>query len=101
MKATATAGATPLRSPPADPEAGNYFVAAYPPFSAWSAQHLPALESALAQPRAGGGLCVHPPFCQHKCDYCYYLSYIAQSAKVVDRYLESLRCELEISGLRS
>lgn len=97
MKSPATAEAPPPQLPQDEPEAGNYFVAAYPPFSAWSAQHLPALESALAQRHDRGiGLYVHLPFCQHKCDYCYYLSYINQSAKVVDRYLECLVDELGI-----
>lgn len=98
MNSIAIAKTLPSQVPPiTEPEAGNYFVAAYPPFSAWSAQHLPALDSALAQHRDGGiGLYVHLPFCQHKCDYCYYLSYTNQSAKVVDRYLDSLVDELGI-----
>ncbi len=39
---------------------------------------------------------VHVPFCQQKCDYCYYLSYIAQPAAVVDRYLECVVQELAL-----
>lgn len=84
---------------PVEAEAGNYFVAAYPPFSAWEAAQLPALGAALAEPHEGAiGLYVHLPFCQHKCDYCYYLSYIAQPAAVVDRYLDSLVGEMELLG---
>jgi oxygen-independent coproporphyrinogen-3 oxidase len=85
--------------PLAEPEAGNYFVAAYPPFSAWNPRHLPEFHSALGRPHDGPlGLYVHLPFCQQKCDYCYYLSYIAQSAKVVDRYIDTLVREMELYG---
>ena len=58
----------------AEPLAGNYFVAAYPPFSAWEESQLPALHEALQDtPRCDTplGLYVHLPFCQKKCDYCY------------------------------
>jgi oxygen-independent coproporphyrinogen-3 oxidase len=87
-------GPAPLK----EPVAGNYFVAAYPPFSAWSAAAVPALREALAQPasRAPLGLYVHLPFCQKKCDYCYYLSYISQPAVVVDRYLDAVVREMEL-----
>lgn len=98
MNANPTA-TLPLQLCSDEPEAGNYFVAAYPPFSVWDAGYLPALETALSQPHSGGlGLYIHLPFCQHKCDYCYYLSYIAQPAKVVDPYLEALVHELELLG---
>jgi oxygen-independent coproporphyrinogen III oxidase len=81
-----------------EPLAGNYFVAAYPPFSAWTPHQIPALHNALkvsakAMPL---GLYVHLPFCQKKCDYCYYLSYIAQPAEVVDRYLDALLQEMAL-----
>ena len=86
--------------PPAarrEPMAGNYFVAAYPPFSAWSEEHVPGYLQAVDQPNVSClGLYVHLPFCRWKCDYCYYLSYIAQPAGVVDRYLEAIIRELEL-----
>jgi oxygen-independent coproporphyrinogen-3 oxidase len=89
----------PVRQTPAqEPAAGNYFVAAYPPFSAWDSAQVPALHEALAQPAPAAplGLYVHLPFCQKKCDYCYYLSYIAQPAAVVDRYLDAVVREMEV-----
>ncbi|MBP7949730.1 MAG: coproporphyrinogen III oxidase family protein [Verrucomicrobiales bacterium] len=81
-----------------EPVAGNYFVAAYPPFSAWTSAQVPALHEALARPASAErlGMYVHVPFCQQKCDYCYYLSYIAQPAAVVDRYLECVVQELAL-----
>ncbi|MBT5706704.1 MAG: coproporphyrinogen III oxidase family protein [Verrucomicrobia bacterium] len=80
-----------------EPDAGNYFVAAYPPFSAWTPQGVGALHSTLEHPRTDPvGLYIHLPFCPKKCDYCYYLSYIAQSADIVNRYLDSVVKELQL-----
>ena len=75
---------------------GNYFVAVYPPFSAWGSSQCSALMSALERPVSDApvGIYVHVPFCQKKCDFCYYLSYVGQSAKVVDCYLDCLAREL-------
>src|SRR5690606_26227817 len=83
-----------------EPIAGNYFVAAYPPFSAWTREQTAALRNAFQGPSPGAplGLYIHLPFCQKKCDYCYYLSYIGQPAAVVDRYLASVARELELSA---
>ena len=81
-----------------EPVVGNYFVAAYPPFSAWDSAQVPALHAALARPASAAplGIYVHLPFCQEKCDFCYLLSYIAQSAEVVDRYLDALVQEMAL-----
>jgi oxygen-independent coproporphyrinogen-3 oxidase len=98
MTGTIALDAPALSHPPEEPVAGNYFVAAYPPFSAWDPAQVPALHEALAQPAPAEplGLYLHLPFCQKKCDYCYYLSYIAQPAAVVDRYVERVVRELEL-----
>lgn len=98
MIATAPANVPTLSAPTDEPVAGNYFVAAYPPFSAWDSAQVPALHEALAKPALAEpiGLYVHLPFCQKKCDYCYYLSYIAQPAAVVDRYLDTVLREMEL-----
>jgi hypothetical protein len=56
----------------AEPVLGNYFVAAYPPFSAWTPAQARALTDALSLPPSAAplGVYVHLPFCQKKCDYC-------------------------------
>ncbi|MBT6770016.1 MAG: radical SAM protein, partial [Opitutales bacterium] len=86
-----------IQLPLLEPEAGNYFVAAYPPFSAWKAEQIPALKDTLAQPRSAPiGLYIHLPFCPKKCNYCYYLSYISQASNVVDRYIDAVTREAEL-----
>ncbi|MCC6823898.1 MAG: coproporphyrinogen III oxidase family protein [Verrucomicrobia subdivision 3 bacterium] len=93
----------PAHPPPVhEPVAGNYFVAVYPPFSAWDSEQVSALHKALERPAPEKplGIYVHLPFCQKKCDYCYYLSYIAQPAVVVDQYLETVVRELALYSER-
>jgi oxygen-independent coproporphyrinogen III oxidase len=89
-------------SPESEPLAGNYFVAAYPPFSAWQPEQVPSLLDALNQPRPETplGLYVHVPFCQKKCDYCYYLSFTGRPAQVIERYLAKVAEELALYSKR-
>lgn len=98
MVATIAMDSPTVRIPREEPLAGNYFVAAYPAFSAWTACQVPALHEALAvaSQETPIGFYIHLPFCQKKCDYCYYLSYIAQPVEVVDRYLDALIREMEL-----
>ena len=42
------------------------------------------------------GLYVHLPFCAKKCDFCYFLSYIAQPAATVERYVEAVVQEFSL-----
>jgi oxygen-independent coproporphyrinogen-3 oxidase len=89
----------PYRCSSEEPLAGNYFVAAYPPFSAWTDTQRSALGDALQEPApydTALGLYVHLPFCQKKCDYCYYLSYIRQKPEIIDRYLADLVREFHL-----
>jgi oxygen-independent coproporphyrinogen-3 oxidase len=89
-------------SPESEPLVGNYFVAAYPPFSCWQPEQVPALLDALNGPaaKAALGLYVHVPFCQKKCDYCYYLSFIGRPAQVIDRYVNKVAEELALYSER-
>ena len=80
-----------------EPLAGNYFVAVYPPFSCWSKGNNyrigEALETEVTEPL---GLYIHLPFCQRKCDYCYYLSYVGKSAETIQQYLDHVIHELAL-----
>ena len=85
----------------ADPtEVGSYFVATYPPFSAWTtgavaSDGLPALNAA---PAAGVplGLYLHIPFCRKRCHFCYFRVYTDKNAQEVGEYLDVLAREWEL-----
>jgi oxygen-independent coproporphyrinogen-3 oxidase len=91
------------RSPSAlvDPtEVGSYFVATYPPFSAWTMAAVasdgrPALESAPA-PGVPLGLYLHIPFCRKRCHFCYFRVYTDKNAQEVAEYLDVLAREWEL-----
>jgi oxygen-independent coproporphyrinogen-3 oxidase len=78
---------------------GNYFVANYPPFSAWKPEHLPAAHAALhAAPRPGTplGLYLHIPFCRKRCKFCYFRVYTDKNARDVETYLDALVREVKL-----
>jgi oxygen-independent coproporphyrinogen-3 oxidase len=82
-----------------EPIEGNYFVATYPPFSCWRKELAGAVPGLLRTPgpnRPGEpfGLYVHIPFCAHRCQYCYYLSYAGKSRGQMADYLAALLREL-------
>lgn len=87
----------------AEPVEGNYFVAAYPPFSCWRKDLAGAVPGLLgrAEPtasKAAFGLYVHVPFCAHRCEYCYYHARADQTREQMDRYLDALLQELTLYG---
>jgi coproporphyrinogen III oxidase-like Fe-S oxidoreductase len=78
---------------------GNYFVANYPPFSAWKPEHLPAARAALAAPASPEtplGLYLHIPFCRKRCKFCYFRVYVDKNARDVEVYLDALVREVEL-----
>jgi oxygen-independent coproporphyrinogen-3 oxidase len=78
---------------------GNYFVANYPPFSAWQPAHLPAARTALASaPEAETplGLYLHIPFCRKRCKFCYFRVYTDKNARDVETYLDVLVREVAL-----
>ncbi len=78
---------------------GNYFVANYPPFSAWKADFLPQAHAALnAAPRQDTplGLYLHIPFCRKRCKFCYFRVYTDKNARDVDTYLDALVREVAL-----
>src|SRR6187200_3639585 len=83
---------------------GNYFVANYPPFSAWKPDHLPAAMNVLdAPPRPNTplGLYLHIPFCRKRCKFCYFRVYTDKNARDVESYVSGLMRELELYAARS
>src|SRR6201988_3293223 len=78
---------------------GNYFVANYPPFSAWKPAHLPQALAALQDaPQAGTplGLYLHIPFCRKRCKFCYFRVYTDKNARDVEAYLDALVQEVAL-----
>lgn len=82
---------------PEEPTFGNYFVAAYPPFSQWSEDAVDAYRRVLENPPRQNvplGLYCHIPFCVERCSYCYYLSHSGRELSHVDEYVSALVAEL-------
>lgn len=86
-------------------EVGSYFVANYPPFSAWTpaavtTEAVPALQR--PSPHGGGsrrvplGLYLHIPFCRKRCHFCYFRVYTNKNAQEVESYLDLLVTEWEL-----
>ncbi|HKE85894.1 MAG TPA: coproporphyrinogen-III oxidase family protein [Vicinamibacterales bacterium] len=81
-------------------EVGSYFVATYPPFSAWNQaaverDAMPALH-APAVPGVPLGLYLHIPFCRKRCHFCYFRVYTDKNAHEVADYLDVLAHEWEL-----
>jgi oxygen-independent coproporphyrinogen-3 oxidase len=86
-------------------EVGSYFVATYPPFSAWTTA---AVErdglKALDTPPAPGvplGLYLHIPFCRKRCHFCYFRVYTDKNAQEVNDYLDVLAHEWELCAAKA
>src|SRR5438874_2343746 len=78
---------------------GNYFVANYPPFSAWKPAYLPEARAALeSAPRPGTplGLYLHIPFCRKRCKFCYFRVYTDKNARDVETYVDALLKEVAL-----
>src|SRR6185503_11230307 len=81
---------------------GSYFVANYPPFSAWTAEAVardarPALETPPV-PGVPLGMYLHIPFCRKRCHFCYFRVYTDKNAQEVTDYLDLLGREWEIAA---
>ncbi|MCK6485155.1 MAG: coproporphyrinogen III oxidase family protein [Phycisphaerae bacterium] len=88
---------------------GNYFVANYPPFSAWRPEHVPAAIAALDASASSAtaaplGLYLHIPFCRKRCKFCYFRVYTDKNADEVQAYIDALTREVSLyagrAGLR-
>jgi len=79
--------------------AGNYFVANYPPFSCWTTDQVEKVDELLARPAADDaelGLYVHIPFCRKRCHFCYFRVYTDRNAAQIQDYLTTVERELEL-----
>jgi oxygen-independent coproporphyrinogen III oxidase len=79
-------------------EVGSYFIANYPPFSQWTVEGLPEIETALASPpkEVPLGLYLHIPFCRKRCKFCYFRVYTDKNAHDVESYVRALEHEIEL-----
>lgn len=88
-----------LKSESAETQVGSYFVANYPPFSVWSAEHLPAVRQMLAAPGDSNpplGLYLHIPFCRKRCRFCYFRVYTDKNSNEIEVYLDALTREIAL-----
>jgi oxygen-independent coproporphyrinogen-3 oxidase len=84
-------------------EAGNYFVANYPPFSLWSTEFADRARAAMDRPPASGtvlGLYVHIPFCRKRCHFCYFKVYTDRNSSQIRRYLDAVLLEARYYATR-
>ena len=80
-------------------EAGNYFVANYPPFSFWTPEHKPAVEEVLERPAPADtnlGVYFHIPFCRKRCHFCYFRVYTDKNAAEINAYIQAGLKEFEM-----
>lgn len=80
-------------------EAGNYFVATYPPFSFWNAEMAQRVRGLLDQPQKPGvplGVYFHVPFCRKRCHFCYFRVYTDKNAEQIRDYLDAGIREFEL-----
>ena len=88
-------------------EVGNYFVANYPPFSVWVAEHVGSYLERLDAPptpsadRPPLGLYLHIPFCRKRCKFCYFRVYTDKNSTEVDAYLHALAGEAALYADRA
>jgi oxygen-independent coproporphyrinogen-3 oxidase len=77
---------------------GSYFVANYPPFSAWTEHAVAEARVALNTAPAAVplGLYLHIPFCRKRCHFCYFRVYTNKNAQQVEDYLDLLVREWEM-----
>ena len=90
-------------SPPKHTEVGSYFISNYPPYSAWTPDHVPAALHALDTPASVErplGLYMHIPFCRKRCKFCYFRVYTDKNASEVDVYIDSIAKEIALYANR-
>ena len=100
MSITSLPAAPPAAVPPKEQtEAGNYFVANYPPFSFWTQEATRDALEQLEQPPPATrplGIYFHIPFCRKRCHFCYFRVYTDKNAREVEQYLDLVAREWEL-----
>ncbi len=78
---------------------GNYFIANYPPFSAWKKEYVTDARTLLhTSPKSLTplGLYLHIPFCRKRCKFCYFRVYTDKNARDVETYTQAIVREVEM-----
>jgi len=76
---------------------GNYFIATYPPFSAWTSGQVGAVHRVLGEKpeeHTDLGLYLHIPFCRKRCHFCYFKVYTDRTKDEIAAYVDALACEI-------
>ena len=84
-------------------EAGNYFVANYPPFSFWKPEYKTLIEDVLNRPADHTvplGLYFHIPFCRKRCHFCYFRVYTDKNADEIRAYIRAGMKELAVNAAK-
>jgi len=94
---------SPLAKPEEATEAGNYFVANYPPFSFWQREQVEQIEGVLngARGTTDLGVYFHIPFCRKRCHFCYFRVYTDRNAAEINGYLQAGLREFRTYGAKS
>jgi oxygen-independent coproporphyrinogen III oxidase len=93
----------PLPPKKEETEAGNYFVANYPPFSFWTQEAVQNALQVLESPAPAGkpmGLYFHIPFCRKRCHFCYFRVYTDKNASEIKDYLDTAAKEMEMMAAK-
>jgi oxygen-independent coproporphyrinogen-3 oxidase len=83
----------------AQTEAGNYFVANYPPFAYWGTDTAARVGELLHRAPVPGvplGVYFHIPFCRKRCHFCYFRVYTDKNAEQIKGYLDAGIEELKV-----
>ncbi len=84
-------------------EAGNYFVANYPPFSFWTKEAVADALRVLDTPAPADrplGLYFHIPFCRKRCHFCYFRVYTDKNAAEIKDYLDTAVTEMQMMAAK-
>ena len=93
----------PLPPKKEETEAGNYFVANYPPFSYWTKEAIADVHRVLDSPAPVDkpmGLYFHIPFCRKRCHFCYFRVYTDKNAAEIKSYLDTAVTEMEMMAAK-